>query len=105
MLCALQLFDQDQSGSLETSEVFDVLQKTGANWDLREERSTLWYSHSHFLSTQCGLWGFGLFMCPFCVHCRTLQVEDLFKDMDTDGSGTIDKDEFTVFVKMASAHK
>ena len=46
-----------------------------------------------------------LFMCPFCVDCRTLQVEDLFKEMDTDGSGTIDKDELTVFVKMASAHK
>ena len=47
----------------------------------------------------------GLFMCPFCVHCRTLQVAELFKEIDTDGSGTIDKDEFTVFVKMASAHK
>jgi len=105
MLCALQLFDEDQSGSLETSEVFDVLQKTGANWDLREERSTLWYSHSHFLSTLMWSVAIGLFMCPFCVHCRTLQVAELFKEIDTDGSGTIDKDEFTVFVKMASANK
>ena len=85
--------------------MFDVLQKTGANWDLREERSTLWYSHSHFLSTLMWSVAIGLFMCPFCVDCRTLQVEDLFKEMDTDGSGTIDKDEFTVFVKMASANK
>jgi Ca2+-binding EF-hand superfamily protein len=31
------------------------------------------------------------------------EVQDLFKEMDQDGSGSVDKEEFRAFVKAASA--
>ena len=38
------------------------------------------------------------------VHMdRAVEVQDLFKEMDTDGSGSVDKEEFRAFVKAASA--